>query len=68
MMEFEEYESWHYCEHCFKPCNIFCGCSGEKLAIKKSMEKEERKREMLNAIMSDLNELNVDLYIRGEKQ
>ncbi len=67
-MEFEDYESWHYCEHCFNRCNIFCGCSGEKLAIKKEMEREERKREMLNAIMSDLNEINVDLYIRGEKQ
>ena len=61
---YENHESWHYCAHCFNPCNIFCGCSGEKRAT----EKEERKREMLNAIMADLNEMNVDLYIRGEKQ
>jgi|TARA_R100000482_G_scaffold124513_2_gene77565 hypothetical protein len=54
---------WHYCEYCFKPCNIFCGCVGEKRA----MEKEERKREMLNAIKAELNEMDVDIYFRGEK-
>ena len=54
---------WHNCEHCFKPCNIFCGCIGEK----RDMEKEERKREMLNAIRAELNEMDVDIYFRGEK-
>ena len=54
---------WHNCEYCFKPRNIFCGCIGEKRA----MEKEERKREMLNAIRAELNEMDVDIYFRGEK-
>ena len=63
MNEYEESNCWHYCEYCFNPCSVFCGCPGEKKAMV-----EETKREMLNAIMADLNELNVDLYVRGEKQ
>ena len=31
--------STHTCEYCFKTCNIFCGCRGEREAIEREREK-----------------------------
>ena len=53
---------WHTCEHCFNSCNVFCGCAGEKKAMQ-----EETKREIINSLQAELNEMDVKLYVRGER-
>ena len=53
---------YHYCEYCFKPCTVFCGCPQEKRALK-----EERERELYNAIASDLNRLDIQLTFGGKR-
>ena len=62
MNELREDVSWHTCEYCFNSCNVFCGCPGEKKAMQ-----EEMKREIINSIQADLNEMDVQLFVRGEQ-
>jgi hypothetical protein len=37
----EEGDFWHYCEYCFKPCAIFCGCQKEKEELEKLKNKNK---------------------------